>query len=215
MCRPSPFDFTTSNPRLMNDPRSFLWSRNGAGLAKQVARRRCEMRWALFAAFLLSLCYAAGAQQQPDTTEPPLDYLRGPSFPASKHGPAWPKTYRPEAPAKNDSSPAESSTGTLQTESAAPKSPVTQEHAIRHKRKRVSHRHCRIHCRGGHRHSFTRVRNTEIAPLRPHTTEQKHCLLFDESPHLRVSDEICKDIAILVEFTLPGHPLGLNQQRMQ
>jgi hypothetical protein len=70
-------------------------------------------------ALISALCCSVRAQQ-PTSAEPQLGYLRGPSFPVSKHGPAWPKVYRPDAAAVSGSA-AEPSTGTLQPEIATAK----------------------------------------------------------------------------------------------
>ena len=104
------------------------------------------MRWVMIAAVVFMLCYPARAQE-PVSSEPPLNYLRGPSFPLSKHGPAWPKSYQPNASTAG-SPPAESVTGTVVPEPVAP-----QIHASKHswhyskrcKRHGRRSAHCRIH----------------------------------------------------------------------
>jgi hypothetical protein len=59
--------------------------------------------------------------QQPSTTEPPLEYLRGPAFPTSEHGPAWPKAF-PSAPTEPGT------TGTIRTNSNVVEPTETKSH---------------------------------------------------------------------------------------
>ena len=102
------------------------------------------MQRAVLVAVLAFLSCSPVHAQQPNSTEAPLSYLRGPAFPTLKHGPAWPKSYQPGAPVEQTSAPA--ITGTIQPGTYVPE-PSAPKHYTRrskHHWHRDSHGHRRL-----------------------------------------------------------------------